>query len=145
MKITLSILATAIAFLMGCQNSSASKETLFLCSCEEAPEQISTDQVTQKEKYVFLVYSEGQPDCCSARLNSAYTGYKEIWENEAPDHPNVWGRSSENLIEISATEAQELGCRLDQKAVVSAEIEKLPSAAMGYYPELAPEDLSTME
>ena len=136
MKHLFFLLVSMLAFSSGCNNSQDPEMKLYKCACEEKPNLGDSTQVVQKVKYIYLVQSKELPECCDTAADTRYPGYKEIWENEAPNHPTVWQRSTANLFKIDATEAQRLGCALEDKNIVVADMTKLPLSAEELYPEL---------
>lgn len=128
MKTVLSIITLTIALLMGFQSPTNPEKKLYMCTCEEDPGQIPDDVVTTKVKYHYLVAAEGTPDCCTSPLDTDHVGYQEILENEVPDHPAVWGLEAHNRTQMTAEEARELGCAMENKIISYADVEKFPSA-----------------
>ncbi len=136
MKASVLILFSMIICTISCNNSPSQELKLYKCACEEIPNLGDSTQVVQKVKYIYLVKSKELPTCCDEPVETRYTGYKEIWENEAPNHPTVWGRSTSNLSKLDGAEAQSLGCALKDKNVTVVDMEKYPLNAKEYYPEL---------
>lgn len=67
---------------------------------------VDSSRVIQKVKYIYLVRAANTPDCCQSALAAKYPGFKETWENEAPNHRAVWGRTS--LVKIKAKKLKAL-------------------------------------
>ncbi len=136
MKYALLFIVSIITLSIGCTSDQKSDMKLYKCGCEEIPDLGDSIQVVQKIKYTYLVKSNKIPTCCDEPVETNYPGYKEIWKNEAPNHPTVWQRSTSNLIEIKAVEAQRLGCAMENKTITVADLEKHPSSAKDLYPKL---------
>ena len=135
MKFSTLSLSFLLLALVSCKDNSVPKGELYQCICEEEPVIEDETKMSIKERYVYLVYSEGEPDCCTASVADAYTGYKEAWKNLAPDNPRVWQRIAIRFEKIAAADAQSLGCQLEPKKVSFNVMKYKPFAAAEYYPE----------
>jgi hypothetical protein len=119
-----------------CESQTTQTDKLYMCSCEENPDLGDSINVVQKVKYTYLVYGKESPDCCLGKVSSKFKGFKEIWSNQAPDHPKVWRRNTSDIIPIGAKEAQSLGCAIEGKIMSYANMDLKPNPAKDYYPEL---------
>ena len=135
MKVFTSILVLGLFVLSSCNNSKKDSK-LYMCTCEEIPDLGDSTQVVSKISYTYVVRSDSVPSCCNEPVESAYTGYKMIWENEAPGHPTVWGRSADDLIKFDAVESQLKGCEIESKHVMVVDMSNPSPSFKDLYPEL---------
>jgi hypothetical protein len=127
MKNPLLFLVIIFYSITACNTMQESEIKLFKCTCEEIPDLGDSTQAVQKIKYTYFVESTDMPNCCTENVNSKHTGYKTIWENEAPDNPTVWKRVSSKPLRIDAEEAQKRGCAFQNKNVIAVELDDPPS------------------
>ena len=110
-------------------------KNIYQCTCQMTPDLGDSTTVVQRIQYVYLLETNESPDCCNSTLSDK-PGYKVVWDNEAPDHPTVWKNDDENNVEISAEEAQKLGCAMEDKVIAIIDFQKTPEAKSTYYPDI---------
>jgi len=111
-------------------------DKLLLCKCsEKQPIEMGKEQV-QKKVYIFLVKGKDGRACCNNLALTDYTGYRETWHNEAPEHPTVWGMDESARVKISSKEAQEIGCALSTREISVVEVDSVNHFTKEYYPML---------
>lgn len=127
------ILLAPLILLLGCGEGSAHEE-VFLCKCIEEPN--TGNKPATKEVYVFLIKGGQEADCCTASVLENYPGHHEIWKSEAPDRPDTWQLSDDQLMEITAKTAQENGCAMQQKSIEKYDVDEFNKIVKDYYPLL---------
>ena len=106
-----------------------------MCACEQIVD-VNDTLAVSKLRYIYIVESVDSLNCCNAPVVDEYKGFVEVWENEAPDHPNVWGRSESDVKSISAEEAMLAGCAFEKRVTAFYEIKDGARPVADYYPDL---------
>jgi len=117
--------------------SQNSLETIYMCQCHEGNDQQSDTLRMTKKVYVYLVQSENIPDCCTNKLVEGYDAYIENWSNNRPGTSNIiWSLNDHNIDTLTATEAMNLACAMQEKTFGVTSVKIINSAFQKYYPEL---------
>ncbi|MEM9985609.1 MAG: hypothetical protein AAF804_11010 [Bacteroidota bacterium] len=132
MKVYLLPITLLLLLLVGFKPRKAANEKVYLCTCIEIPDLGDSSQVVEKLQYVYLIQTEGKPDCYRSPLHPEYPGYREQWENEAPNHPTVWALNPDAVTEMKAKKARKASAKLKNKNTAIADLEKFPQIAAKY-------------
>ncbi len=132
MKVYFVSLTLGLLLLLGFKPSSEADKKVYLCNCMEVADLGDSSQVVQKLRYLYLIQTEGKPDCYRSPLHPDYPGFCEKWENEAPDHPTVWALMPDEVKEMKAKKARKASQKLEDKELAIEDFGKFPEHAKQY-------------
>jgi hypothetical protein len=128
-----SLLTSAFLFLgiLTLQAQTPSEEPLMLVTIQTKAPENATETVT-RIKYIYLttLSKNNLKSVCDAQV-AGQIGYKEVWRNSYPKHPEVWERVSKERIEPSA--AKKYGCALENKEIGVRDLQKFPELYDEYF------------